>query len=71
MSAEQIGDYFRIPPDLRDLRYEKFVEQGEEEITGSVDYNSHNTRRLTIEEMKAVLLELDYIKSVLSLRTNN
>ena len=71
VSAEQIGDYFRIPPDLRDLRYEKFVEQGEEEITGSVDYNSHNTRRLTIEEMKAVLLELDYIKSVLSLRTNN
>ena len=44
--AEDMGDYFRVPPDLRDLNYSKFVEQGEEKISHTEDYNSHNTQRL-------------------------
>lgn len=50
--------YFRVPPDLRDLNYGKFVEQGESQLTEAVDYNSHNTARLDIDSMKALLLKL-------------
>ncbi len=64
VSAEDMGKYYRIPPDLRDLNYSKFIEQGEEKISHSEDYNSHNTERLDVESMKQLLLKLDYIKSV-------
>jgi UDP-glucose 4-epimerase len=50
--AEDMGDYFRVPPDGRDLNYAKFVEEGEQRITQSLhgeDYNSHNTNRLTLK----------------------
>ena len=49
--AQDMGDYYRIPPDLRDLNYSKFVEQGEEKISHTEDYNSHNTERLDVEGM--------------------
>ena len=62
--AEDMGDYYRIPPDLRDLNYSKFVEQGEEKITHTEDYNSHNTKRLDIEGMKKLLLKLDFIRAI-------
>lgn len=62
--AEDMGDYYRIPPDLRDLNYAKFVEQGEEEISITEDYNSHNTERLDIEGMQRLLLKLDYIRAI-------
>ncbi len=52
------------PPDLRDLNYSKFVEQGEEKITHTEDYNSHNTKRLDIEGMKKLLLKLDFIRAI-------
>lgn len=61
VSAEDRGDYYRIPPDLRDLNYGKFVEKGERRISEAEDYNSHNTRRLDVEGMKKLLLELDFI----------
>ncbi len=60
------GDYYRIPPDLRDLNYGKFVEVGEKKISQSEDYNSHNTTRLDIEGMKKLLLKLDFIKDLLA-----
>ncbi len=63
--ATDLGEYFRVPPDLRDLNYEKYVEQGEEKISHAEDYNSHNTERLDIEGMQNLLLELDYIQSVM------
>eukprot|EP01038_Epipyxis_sp_PR26KG_P002421 gene2421-3426_t len=50
--AEDMGEYYRIPPDLRDLNYSKFVEQGEEKISRTEDYNSHNTERLDGAGMK-------------------
>jgi UDP-N-acetylglucosamine 4,6-dehydratase/5-epimerase len=65
--AEDLGDYFRVPPDGRDLNYAKYVDQGEARMTVSShgeDYNSHNTTRLNVSEMKALLLKLDLIQRV-------
>ena len=62
--AEDLGGYYRVPPDLRDLNYGKFVEQGEEKISQAEDYNSHNTERLDVEGMKALLRKLDFIQAL-------
>lgn len=62
--AEDMGEYFRIPPDLRDLNYSKFVEQGEEKISRTEDYNSHNTERLNVAGMQKLLLKLDFIQAI-------
>ena len=65
--AEDRGDYFRVPPDARDLNYAKFVDQGEQRITQSThgeDYNSHNTTRLEVAGMKALLLKLDFMQRI-------
>lgn len=58
--AEDMGDYYRIPCDARDLNYDKF-EKGNEDITKNEDYHSHNTKLLNKEEMKKLLLKLDII----------
>jgi len=65
--AEDQGDYYRVPPDGRDLNYAKYVEQGEQRITRSThgeDYNSHNTTRLDVEGMKELLLKLDFMQRI-------
>jgi UDP-glucose 4-epimerase len=65
--AEDLGSYYRVPPDARDLNYAKFVEQGESRLTRSAhgqDYNSHNTTRLDLEGMKALLLKLDFMQRI-------
>ncbi|MNK71435.1 UDP-glucose 4-epimerase [compost metagenome] len=65
--AEDQGDYYRVPPDGRDLNYAKYVEQGEKRITQSShgeDYNSHNTTRLDVEGMKKLLLKLDFMQRI-------
>jgi UDP-N-acetylglucosamine 4,6-dehydratase len=66
VAAEDVGEYFRIPPDLRDLNYGKFVEQGETRISRSQDYNSNNTERLDVEAMKAAMRRLGLIRRVLA-----
>ncbi|NMM26341.1 MAG: polysaccharide biosynthesis protein [Glaciimonas sp.] len=63
-AAEDRGDYFRVPPDLRDLNYGKFVEQGEQKISVCDDYNSHNTMRLDVAGMQALLMKLDFIRAI-------
>ena len=63
-AAEDRGGYFRVPPDLRDLNYGKFVEQGEQRISNCEDYNSHNTERLDISGMKQLLLKLEFIRAI-------
>jgi len=63
-AAEDRGNYFRIPPDLRDLNYGKFVEEGEQKISKFDDYNSHNTERLDQSSMKELLFKLDFIRSI-------
>ncbi|TCS35106.1 UDP-glucose 4-epimerase [Paucimonas lemoignei] len=64
--AEDRGGYYRVPPDLRDLNYGKFVEQGERSISISEDYNSHNTERLDVEGMQRLLLKLDFIRDLIA-----
>lgn len=64
VAAEDMGNYYRVPPDLRDLNYGKFVEQGEEKISNADDYNSHNTERLDIEGMKKLLLRLSFMQAI-------
>lgn len=61
-AAEDLGLYFRVPPDLRDLNYEKFVELGEEKISTAIDYNSHNTVQLDANGMQKLLLNLNFIQ---------
>ena len=66
-TAEDLGDYYRVPPDGRDLNYAKFVEQGEARLTQTAhgeDYNSHNTTRLDVAGMKALLLKLDFMQRI-------
>lgn len=57
-----MGDYFRIPADNRDLNYDKFFIEGQQELSSIEDYHSHNTKRLDIEEMKKLLLKLELIQ---------
>jgi len=66
-SAQDLGDYFRVPPDGRDLNYGKFVEHGEQRLTQALngeDYNSHNTTRLDVSGMKALLLKLNFMQRI-------
>jgi UDP-N-acetylglucosamine 4,6-dehydratase/5-epimerase len=63
-NAEDLGEYYRIPPDLRDLNYGKFVEQGELNISVAEDYNSHNTNRLDVEGMKQLLQKLSFVQAI-------
>lgn len=62
--AEDRGEYYRVPPDLRDLNYSKFVEQGEERISHMEDYNSHNTERLDVQGMQQLLLKLNFMRAI-------
>ncbi|MGZ3577473.1 MAG: polysaccharide biosynthesis protein [Syntrophales bacterium] len=64
--VEDLGDYYRIIPDDRDLNYNKYFTEGTETVSLMGDYNSHNTYRLTIDEIKEKLLELDYIRQELA-----
>jgi UDP-N-acetylglucosamine 4,6-dehydratase len=57
--SEDLGEYYRIPCDGRDLNYNKYFEEGEEKQSAFDDYHSHNTHRLNVEEMKALLMKLD------------
>ncbi|WP_088828197.1 polysaccharide biosynthesis protein [Marinobacter sp. es.048] len=63
-AAADLGDYFRVPPDLRDLNYGKFVEEGERKISEAVDYNSHNTTRLDKAGMQELLMKLDFVQAI-------
>ena len=64
LAAQDMGDYYRIPPDLRDLNYSKFVEEGDSGIATIEDYNSHNTTRLDVEGMKTLLRKLTFIRAL-------
>ena len=67
--AEDLGGYFRICPDMRDLNYGRYFDQGEKRITESEDYNSHNTQRLDVEGMKQLLMKLDFMRDIVAGRT--
>ena len=64
--ADDMGGYYRIPADNRDLNYNKYFVEGEEKLSRFEDYTSHNTQRLSIPEVKEKLLTLDYIQQELN-----
>ncbi|QXZ11442.1 polysaccharide biosynthesis protein [Comamonas sp. Y33R10-2] len=67
LCAEDMGDYFRVSPDGRDLNYGKYFDEGEPKLTQSTldeDYNSHNTTRLDVDGMKALLLKLEFMQRI-------
>ncbi|NJH97004.1 polysaccharide biosynthesis protein [Staphylococcus agnetis] len=61
--SEDMGDYFRVPADARDLNYDKYYEKGSHKITEAYEYNSDNTHQLSIEEIKEKLLTLAYVRN--------
>ena len=66
--ASDLGDYYRVLPDARDLNYAKYVEKGEQQLTQTShgeEYNSHNTQQLDLEAMKALLLKIDFMQDVM------
>ncbi|QWD91106.1 polysaccharide biosynthesis protein [Polynucleobacter sp. MWH-Braz-FAM2G] len=64
--SEDMGKYYRIPADNRDLNYAKYFSEGEEKISYLDDYTSHSTTRLNVEQLKELLLNLDYVKKALN-----
>jgi UDP-N-acetylglucosamine 4,6-dehydratase len=63
--AEDLGGYYRIPADSRDLNYAKYFVEGQPEIAQIEDYTSHNTRRLTVDEVKEIVGRLDLVREAL------
>jgi UDP-glucose 4-epimerase len=68
VKAEDLGNYYRIPADTRDLNYNKFFLEGQAQISQMEEYNSHNTSRLTIEETKQLLLKLDSVREDIGMK---
>ncbi len=64
--AEDLGDYYRIPVDDRDLNYNKYFFEGQEKVSESQDYNSHNTQRLSVQQIKDKLLTLEFVQRELA-----
>lgn len=64
--AKDLGDYYRVPADNRDLNYNKYFVEGEQEVSQAEDYNSHNTERLNVEQVKKKLLSLEYVRRELA-----
>jgi len=64
--ADDLGGYYRIPADSRDLNYNKYFVEGETQISEIDDYTSHNTRRLTVADVKNVLMQLDIIRDAVN-----
>lgn len=65
--SEDMGDYYRIPADNRDLNYDKYFIEGQEEIATIEDYHSHNTKQLDVEGMKELLLKLEIVNNQVQL----
>ena len=65
--AQDMGEFFRVPADKRDLNYDKYFIEGNKQIQELEDYNSHNTERLNIDQIKKKLLKLDYIQKELKI----
>jgi UDP-glucose 4-epimerase len=65
VAASDFGRYYRVPPDLRDLNYGKYIDQGEVKISESIDYNSHNTDRLDVARMQEVLRNVRFMQAIL------
>lgn len=67
LHAEDMGGFYRVPADKRDLNYDKYFIEGNEQLSTTDEYNSHNTDRLSVDDIKEKLLRLDYIKQELGI----
>ncbi len=67
VKAQDMGDYYRVPADTRDLNYERYFSKGEPDMTKIEEYHSHNTRRLDVEGTKELLLKLEFIREDLGM----
>ncbi|MBU3197382.1 polysaccharide biosynthesis protein [Clostridium algidicarnis] len=67
LHSQDMGDFFKVPADKRDLNYDKYFEIGNEKLSIEKEYNSHNTQILTVEQIKEKLLKLEYIKEELKM----
>jgi UDP-glucose 4-epimerase len=65
-TAEDLGNFYRLRPDMRDLNYGRYFDEGTPRITEAVDYNSHNTHRLDVDGMKELLLKLEFIRDLVA-----
>jgi UDP-glucose 4-epimerase len=63
--AEDLGNYYRVPADTRDLNYSSFFSKGKTEVSEAVDYNSHNTELLNLDSMMNLLLKLECVQDAL------
>jgi UDP-N-acetylglucosamine 4,6-dehydratase len=63
--ADDMGRYYRVPADDRDLNYNKYFVEGETRVSSLEDYTSHNTERLDVSQIKALLMKLDYVRGAL------
>ena len=63
--AEDLGDYYRVPADARDLNYSSFFSKGKTEVSEAIDYNSHNTELLDVDGMMNLLLKLQCVQDAL------
>ncbi len=66
MVAEDMGGFYRIPADQRDLNYDKYFVEGNQKLTTEDEYNSHNTKRLDVQGIKEALLKLEYVNEELA-----
>lgn len=66
--ADDMGDFYRVPADTRDLNYDKYFSEGDQQLTQEGEYNSNNTERLSVERIKQRLLTLDYVRAELEKR---
>ena len=69
--AIDMGNYYRIPCDTRDLNYDKFFTEGDHEVEKIEDYHSHNTQRLDVEGMKEQLLRLRFVQADMGMIEND
>jgi UDP-glucose 4-epimerase len=63
--AEDLGDYYRVPADVRDLNYSSFFSSGKAEVSEAIDYNSHNAELLDVDAMMNMLLKLQCVQDAL------
>lgn len=66
VAAEDLGEYYRVPPDLRELNYAAYFEKGDVEITQAVEYHSHNTVRLNVQGMEQLLMKLPTVRALVA-----
>ena len=67
LRAQDLGDYFRIPADNRDLNYSVYFSEGQPQLSEMQDYNSHNTHRLSVDELIGLLMKLEIVQHELML----